>query len=63
MRSALRTTEVPSFMIPRRVHVVGELPLLGIGKIDRSAARRIIIPGGAAREGAASVPASPKSTG
>lgn len=41
VRSALRTTEVPSFMIPRRVHVVGDLPLLGIGKIDRSAAARI----------------------
>lgn len=41
VRSALRTTEVPSFMIPKRVHVVQELPLLGIGKIDRSAARRV----------------------
>lgn len=41
VRSALRTTEVPSFMIPKRVHVVDELPLLGIGKIDRSAAARI----------------------
>lgn len=41
VRSALRTTEVPSFMIPKRVHVVEELPLLGIGKIDRSAAARI----------------------
>lgn len=41
VRSALRTTEVPSFMIPKRVHVVDQLPLLGIGKIDRSAARRI----------------------
>ncbi|MCS6711305.1 AMP-binding protein [Brachybacterium sp. EF45031] len=41
VRAALRTTEVPSHRIPRRVHVVQELPLLGIGKIDRSAARRL----------------------
>lgn len=41
VRSALRTTDVPAHMIPKRVHVVQELPLLGIGKIDRSAARRI----------------------
>lgn len=41
VRSALRTTEVPTFMIPKHVHTVGELPLRGIGKIDRSAAARI----------------------
>ena len=28
-------------MIPKRVHVVAELPLLGIGKVDRAAARRL----------------------
>ncbi|MGO1258295.1 MAG: AMP-binding enzyme [Brachybacterium sp.] len=41
VRSALRTSEVPAHMIPKRVHVVDELPLLGIGKIDRAAARRL----------------------
>ena len=41
VRSALRTTEVPAHMIPKRVHVVEELPLLGIGKVDRAAARRL----------------------
>lgn len=41
VRSALRTTEVPAHMIPKRVHVVDELPLLGIGKVDRAAARRL----------------------
>ncbi|PMC76298.1 AMP-binding protein [Brachybacterium sp. UMB0905] len=41
VRSALRTTDVDPHMIPRRVHVVEELPLLGIGKVDRAAARRI----------------------
>ena len=40
VRAALRTTEVPAHMIPKRVHVVAELPLLGIGKVDRAAARR-----------------------
>lgn len=41
VRSALRTTEVPAHMIPKRVHVVEELPLLGIGKVDRAAACRL----------------------
>jgi O-succinylbenzoic acid--CoA ligase len=41
VRAALRTTEVPAHMIPKRVHVVAELPLLGIGKVDRAAARRL----------------------
>lgn len=41
VRAALRTSEVPSHHVPRRVHVVPRLPLLGIGKIDRAAARRI----------------------
>ena len=40
VRAALRPTEVPAHMIPKRVHVVAELPLLGIGKVDRAAARR-----------------------
>ena len=39
VRAALRTSETPSHQIPKRVHVVDELPLLGIGKIDRAAAR------------------------
>lgn len=41
VRSALRTSEVPAHMLPKRVHVVAELPLLGIGKVDRAAARRL----------------------
>lgn len=41
VRSALRTSEVPAHMIPKRVHVVEALPLLGIGKVDRAAARRL----------------------
>ena len=41
VRAALRTSEVPGHMIPKRVHVVAELPLLGIGKVDRTAARRL----------------------
>ena len=41
VRAALRTTEVPAHMIPKRVHVVEELPLMGIGKVDRAAARRL----------------------
>jgi O-succinylbenzoic acid--CoA ligase len=41
VRSALRTSEVPAQEIPRRVHVVEELPLLGIGKPDRAAATRL----------------------
>lgn len=41
VRSALRTSEVPAHMIPKRVHVVEQLPLLGIGKVDRAAARRL----------------------
>jgi O-succinylbenzoic acid--CoA ligase len=41
VRSALRTTEVPAHMIPKQVHVVEELPRLGIGKVDRAAARRL----------------------
>lgn len=41
VRSALRTSEVPAHMIPKRVHVVAELPLLGIGKVDRAAAKSL----------------------
>src|SRR5699024_4588834 len=41
VRAALRTAEVPSQQIPKRVHVVEQLPLLGIGKIDRAAARAL----------------------
>jgi O-succinylbenzoic acid--CoA ligase len=41
VRSALRTTGVPSHAVPRRVHVVEALPRLGIGKIDRAASARI----------------------
>ncbi len=41
VRSALRTSEVPGHMLPKRVHVVEELPMLGIGKVDRAAARRL----------------------
>lgn len=41
VRAALRTSEVPSHQIPKRVHVVEQLPLLGIGKIDRAAARAL----------------------
>ena len=37
----LRTSEVPAHMIPKRVHVVAELPLLGIGKVDRAAAQSL----------------------
>lgn len=43
VRMALAAAELPGHMIPKRAHVVEELPLLGIGKIDRSAARRIAI--------------------
>ncbi|GAA1316404.1 MAG: AMP-binding protein [Brachybacterium tyrofermentans] len=45
VRAALRTSEVPAHMIPKRVHVVEELPLLGIGKVDRAAARRLAAAG------------------
>lgn len=41
VRGALRTSEVPSHMVPKRVHVLDQLPLLGIGKVDRAAARRL----------------------
>ncbi len=41
VRGALRTSEVPGHMIPKRVHVLEQLPLLGIGKVDRAAARRL----------------------
>ena len=40
VRSALRTSDVPAHMIPKRVHAVEQLPRLGIGKLDRAAARR-----------------------
>lgn len=43
VRAALQTSEAPSHWIPRRAHVVDEIPLLGIGKVDRAAARRIAI--------------------
>lgn len=45
VRAALRTSEVPAHMIPKRVHVVEGLPLLGIGKVDRAAARRLATEG------------------
>ncbi|MGP9681927.1 AMP-binding protein [Brachybacterium sp. AOP3-A1-3] len=45
VRSALRTSEVPAHMIPKLVHVVRELPMLGIGKVDRAAARRLAAEG------------------
>ncbi|WP_394215481.1 AMP-binding protein [Brachybacterium vulturis] len=41
VRAALRTSEIPSHMVPKRVHVLEQLPLLGIGKVDRAAARRL----------------------
>ena len=41
VRSALRTSDVPAHMIPKRVHVLDRLPLLGIGKVDRAAARHL----------------------
>lgn len=41
VRSALRTSDVPAHMIPKRVHAVEQLPRLGIGKLDRAAARRL----------------------
>ena len=41
VRSALRTSDVPSHQLPKRVHVVDQLPLLGIGKVDRAAARAL----------------------
>jgi O-succinylbenzoic acid--CoA ligase len=41
VRAALRTTGVSAHRIPRHVHVVDELPTLGIGKVDRTTARRI----------------------
>ncbi|HLQ81248.1 MAG TPA: AMP-binding protein [Brachybacterium sp.] len=41
VRGALRTSEVPGHMIPKRVHVLERIPLLGIGKVDRAAARRL----------------------
>ena len=40
---ALAAAELPGHMIPKRAHVVEELPLLGIGKIDRSEAQRLAI--------------------
>ncbi|MGP9539526.1 AMP-binding enzyme [Brachybacterium sp. AOP43-C2-M15] len=43
VRSALRTSELPAHMIPKRVHAVPELPLRGIGKIDRAAALRLAV--------------------
>ena len=41
VRAALRTSEVPAHMVPKHVHVLDRLPLLGIGKVDRAAARRL----------------------
>lgn len=41
VRSALRTLGAPGHQIPKRVHAVDELPLLGIGKIDRARAAEI----------------------
>ena len=43
VRMALAAAELPGHMIPKRAHVVEELPLLGIGKIDRSEAQRLAI--------------------
>ncbi|ASK65208.1 acyl-CoA synthetase [Brachybacterium avium] len=41
VRAALRTSEVPSHMVPKRVHVLEQLPLLATGKVDRAGARRL----------------------
>lgn len=41
VRAALRAAGMPGHAVPKRVHVVQELPLLGIGKIDRATSRRI----------------------
>ena len=41
VRSALRTSDLPGHMLPKRVHVLEQLPLRGIGKVDRAAARRL----------------------
>ena len=54
VRSALRVAELPAWAIPKRVHVVEEMPLRGIGKIDRARAREIA----AARDNAADGPAA-----
>lgn len=43
VRAALQTSEVPQHWIPRRAHAVEEIPLLGIGKVDRAAAKRIAL--------------------
>jgi O-succinylbenzoic acid--CoA ligase len=41
VRAALRTGPLPSYMVPRAIHVVPDLPRLGIGKVDRAAAAMI----------------------
>ncbi len=41
VRAALRHSPLPAHAVPKETLVVDEIPLLGIGKIDRSAARRI----------------------
>jgi len=41
VRAALRAGPLPAHAVPKVVHLVPELPLLGIGKIDRAAAREI----------------------
>lgn len=44
---ALRASDLPPHAVPKRTLVVGALPLRGIGKIDRSAARDLAIARGA----------------
>ncbi|MFC0675822.1 AMP-binding enzyme [Brachybacterium hainanense] len=41
LRTALRDGPLPAHAVPKAVLAVAALPLLGIGKIDRAAARRI----------------------
>lgn len=41
VRSALRTVGAAPYQVPKRVHAVTALPLMGIGKIDRARAARI----------------------
>ncbi|MGY5766174.1 AMP-binding protein [Brachybacterium sp. DNPG3] len=41
VQRVLRAADLPGHAVPKAVHVIDELPLLGIGKIDRAAARRL----------------------
>lgn len=43
MVRALHQAGLPAHAVPKATHVIDELPLLGIGKIDRAAAQRIAI--------------------